>query len=341
MEIEVHPLVPDPVLPTAAPPSTRAEVPQGYGVQEQCLPFTAAASAGLLIRAPFSFGFCDPASVPAAARGFAAPFRSSAHDAAYCFYIQDRPSSRFAGNAFRQRLFPMLIRRESTHLHNAVHPGLSFFDRSDQAAMFKLHLPYVLRTPEGVDSLFLSPINRPGPLQIVSGLVETDWYAHPVNLVAHLPPGPIHVTAGDVVAQVVFVHRSARAARISVVDPSSAPSQVLQHDLLRWYVAHNQDRSAYKKLARSRHGRLDALEDSSEGDSIGAPRGWRIEASAAYPACADRRRRARFVRQSSSRATAKACLAVMVPAAAAGRQSVDRSSCLLPRCSPRWRSGAE
>ncbi len=272
MEIEVHPLVPDPVLPTAAPPSTRAEVPQGYGVQEQCLPFTAAASAGLLIRAPFSFGFCDSASVPAAARGFAAPFRSSAHDAAYCFYIQDRPSSRFAGNAFLAAPIPYVDPEGEHHLHNAVHPGLSFFDRSDQAAMFKLHLPYVIRTPEGVDTLFLSPINRPGPFQIVSGLVETDWYAHPVNLVAHLPPGPIHVTAGDVVAQVVFVHRSGRAARISVVELSSAPSQVLQHDLLRWYVAHNQDRSAYKKLARSRHGRLEASTEGTDEANQGLER---------------------------------------------------------------------
>ena len=71
MQIDVHPLVPDPVLPTNAPASTRSEVPRGYRVQEQCLPFTAAASAGLLIRPPFSFGFCAP-DAPARASRLAA-----------------------------------------------------------------------------------------------------------------------------------------------------------------------------------------------------------------------------------------------------------------------------
>jgi hypothetical protein len=273
VEVEVHALVPDPVLPTTAPASTRADVPHGYGVQEQCVPFTAAASAGLLIRSPFSFGFCAPAAVPARARAFSPPVRSEAHDASCVFYVEDRPSSSFTANAFRAAPIAYLDPKGERHLHNAVHPGLSFFDRRDQAGMFKLHLPYVLRTPKGVDSLFMAPINRLGPLQIVSGLVETDWYAHPVNLIAHLPAGtPLHVAAGDVVAQVVFIDRNLRRAKPSVVAPGSAASQALQQELLRWYISHNQDRSAYKKLARSRHGRLDALEDSSEDDSSGAPR---------------------------------------------------------------------
>jgi hypothetical protein len=272
MEVEVHPLVPDPVLPTTAPASTRADVPRGYGVQEQCLPFTAAASAGLLIRSPFSFGFCTPAAVPAGARAFSPPVRSEAHDAACVFYVADRPSSSFTANAFRAAPIAYVDPTGRRHLHNAVHPGLSFFDRRDQAGMFKLHLPYVLRTPKGVDSLFMAPI-RLGPLQIVSGLVETDWYAHPVNLVARLPAHtPLHVAAGDVVAQVVFIDRTLRRANLSVVAPGSAASQALQQDLLRWYISHNQDRSAYKKLARSRHERLDGLEDSSEDGSSGAPR---------------------------------------------------------------------
>jgi len=38
------------------------------------------------------------------------------------------------------------------------------------------------------------------------GLVETDWYAHPVDLVLKRPvEGPLHVRAGDTVAQVQFV----------------------------------------------------------------------------------------------------------------------------------------
>jgi len=56
----------------------------------------------------------------------------------------------------------------------------------------------------------------------------------------------------------VFLHRTTRAADVSVVLPGSGASQALQRDLLRWYVDRNQDRSAYKKLARSRHGRLDS-----------------------------------------------------------------------------------
>jgi hypothetical protein len=240
-------------------------VPRGYGVQEQCLPFTAAASAGLLIHSPFSFGFCTPADVPPGARAFAPPLRSDAHDAGYVFYVQDRPSSQFAGNAFRVTPIPYVDPMGQRHLHHAVHPGLSFFDRVDQAGLFKLHLPYVLRTPEGVDSLFLAPMNRPGPLRIVQGLVETDWYAHPVNLVAYLPVGTsLHLAAGDAVAQVVFLHRTARSAEVSVVFPGSGASQALQRDLLRWYVDRNQDRSAYKKLARSRHGRLDSRGDDQE-----------------------------------------------------------------------------
>jgi hypothetical protein len=272
MEIEVHPLVPDPVLPVSAPASTRADVPRGYGVQEQCLPFTAAASAGLLLRSPFSFGFCAPVAVPARARAFAPPFRSEPHERSYVFYVEDRPSSRFVGNAFRAEPIPYVDPAGQQHVHNALHPGLSFFDREDQAGLFKLHLPYVLRTPDGVDSLFMPPINRAAPLQIVLGLVETDWYAHPVNLVAHLPTGsPVHVAAGDVVGQVVFIHRTARSAETSIAAPGSTTSQALQHDLLRWYVGKSQDRGVYKKLARSRHGRLD-VRDSAAEDLAKSPR---------------------------------------------------------------------
>jgi hypothetical protein len=257
MEIEVHALVPDPVLPVRASASTRAVVPKGYGVQEQCLPFTAAASTGLLLRSPFSFGCCAPDAVPAHARAFTPPFRSRAQQRSQVFYVEDRPSSRFSANAFAAEPIPYLDPAGQQHLHSAVHPGLSFFDRADQQHLFKLHLPYVLRTPDGIDSLFMAPINRAAPLQIVTALVETDWYAHPVNLVAHLPnDSSVHISAGDVVAQVTFMHRTTRRAEISA--PPPARRQALQHDLLRWYIHKSADRSAYKKLARSRHGRFEA-----------------------------------------------------------------------------------
>jgi len=259
MQLELHPLVPEALLPVTATARTRAEVPAGYGVQEQCLPFTAAAAAGLLIRAPFSFGWCRPDCVPAGARPFAPPRREATLDPAAVFYVVDRPESQFVGNAFR--LAPIAYRdpQGQVHLHAPVQPGLSFFDRDDQAGMFKLHLPYVVRTPEDVDSLFVPPVNRAAPLDLVVGLVESDWYAHPVSLIARLPrSGALHVRAGDVVAQVLFLARASRRAEPVVAAATSPERQRLNGDLLRWYASHGADRGAYKTLARSRHGRLDA-----------------------------------------------------------------------------------
>jgi len=258
MNVSVHPLVPNAVLPSGAPAATRLHVPSGYGVQEQCLPFTAAAAAGLLIHAPFGFGFCRPEELPAGVRAFTSPRRDPSREISRVFYVRDEPASRFERNAFR--LYPIPFRDAEGRLreHSAVQPGLSFFDRLDQADLFKLHLPYVLRTPGAIDSLFTAPINRPGPLPVVSGLVETEWYAHPVNLVLRCPEErSVHVAAGDVVAQVVFVPRQARDARLRVVAFDSAEGRAQQDDLLRWYAQHAADRSAYKKLARSRHGRIE------------------------------------------------------------------------------------
>ncbi len=259
MRLELHPLVPDALLPVTATARTRADVPAGYGVQEQCLPFTAAAAAGLLIRAPFSFGWCRPDAVPAGARAFPPPRRDARLDAQAVFYVVDRPESSFAGNAFR--LAPIAYRdpQGDTHTYTAVQPGLSFFDRDDQADMFKLHLPFVVRTPAEVDSLFVPPVNRTAPLELVVGLVESDWYATPVSLVARVPrSGALHVGAGDVVAQMLFLARASRRAEPVVPGTTSVERQRLDGDLLRWYAGHGADRGAYKTLARSRHGRLDA-----------------------------------------------------------------------------------
>ena len=56
-----------------------------------------------------------------------------------------------------------------------LEPGISFFDREDQQDRFKLHLPYVWRTPQEIDTLFLPSLNRPSRgLEVQSGLVETD-----------------------------------------------------------------------------------------------------------------------------------------------------------------------
>jgi hypothetical protein len=66
------------------------------------------------------------------------------------------------------------------------------------------------------------------------------------------------VAAGEVIAQAIFVHRAARSAEIQVVPAGGPVHAQLQGDLLRWYASHADDRSVYKKLARSRHGRADA-----------------------------------------------------------------------------------
>lgn len=263
MRIEIHPLVPNAVLPVPATARTRERVPSGYGVQEHCLPFTAAAAAGVIVRAPFAFGYCQHVAVPAGARAFAPPRRVAGADPAAGFYVVDAPAGAFVGNAFR--LAPIAYRDPEglTHTHAAVLPGLSFFERDDQAGMFKIHLPYVIRTPEGVDSLFTPLVNRPSPMDLITGLVETDWYAHPVSLIVRLPAtGAVHIGTGDPIAQVLFVHRSARLAELEVVAPGTPASAPLQGDLLRWYASHATDRSAYKTLARSRHGRFESDEPS-------------------------------------------------------------------------------
>lgn len=261
MRIEIHPLVPNAVLPSAATARTRDQVPSGYGVQEHCLPFTAAAASGVVIRAPFTFGYCAPVAVPVGARAFAPPRRAPGADPAAVFYVVDAPDGAFVGNAFR--LLPIAYRdpEGQPHTHDAVQPGLSFFDRDDQADMFKIHLPFVIRTPETVDSLFTVPVNRPSPLDLITGLVETDWYAHPVSLIARLPAeGSLHIAAGAPIAQVLFVHRAARHAEIDVVAPGTPASAPVQGGLLRWYASHATDRGAYKRLARSRHGRFESDE---------------------------------------------------------------------------------
>jgi hypothetical protein len=138
-------------------------------------------------------------------------------------------------------------------------PGISFFDRQDQADLFKLHLPYIWRTPPEVDTLFLPLINRSGPgLPLLTGLVETDWYAHQVNLVFSRPgPGQsVHIAAGDPVAQVIFIERSQRRPTLKVLPEHARLARDLKDELAEWYRCKEADRSAYKKLARCEHGRI-------------------------------------------------------------------------------------
>lgn len=238
--------------PGPASPRTRDRPPPGYGVREQCLPFTAAAALGLAIPSPFAWGFCHPAEVPPGGRAFRSPVAGGCPER--MFYIRDDSALGFARNAFA---IPHEIQ---ARIGPAPMPGLSFFDRADQQDQVKLHLPYVWRTAVGVNLLFLAPLNRPRPdgLTLVAGLVESDWYPNPVNLVLTLPPTPgaVHVAAGETIAQAVPVPAALRESRLDSLEPHRREALNLLDDMRGWREAHDRDRSAYKRLSRSRHGRL-------------------------------------------------------------------------------------
>lgn len=253
----IVPLVANVRLPHPASARTRTAVPSGYGVREQCLPFTAASALGVLIPSPIRFGLCRADEMPPGSRALRSPLEQA--DAAgrvadaRLFYVVDDPDCGFSGNAFELAADP----RESCRFRGRE-PGLSFFDRKDQQNLFKLHLPYIWRTPPELDCLFLPPLNRPARgFGVACGLVETDWYASPVNLVLGKPSGSVHVAAGDPLAQAILVPRSLRR---STLDVAESPSQI-HHDALRelggWDRQLDENRGAYKMLARSRHGRIE------------------------------------------------------------------------------------
>ena len=100
MELKLLALVPNSPMPVRAPAATRERVPRGYGVQEQCLPFTAASASGPLVPAPFDFGLCAPSAVPALDRAFHAPEVARGEPDERVFYVVDRPQNRFLGNAY-------------------------------------------------------------------------------------------------------------------------------------------------------------------------------------------------------------------------------------------------
>ncbi|HEY0407117.1 MAG TPA: DUF6065 family protein [Pyrinomonadaceae bacterium] len=263
LEVQVFPLVPDVALPAPAQATTRRDIPAGYGVQEQCLPFTAANALGFLIKSPIAFGLCTLFEVPTGAHAFRSPLdrpdTSGGHADARVFYVQDAPQSRFIRNAFTWDELEVDDGRGKSRF-SPVQPGISFFDREDQQDLFKLHLPYILHTPEEVDALFLPSINRQTQgLTMLSGLVETDWYAHPVNLIFRKPPPglAVHIKAGDTVAQVIFLSRSQRRPSLKTLPAHARLARDLRAALVEWYQQRGRDRSVYKKLARSHHGRVE------------------------------------------------------------------------------------
>jgi hypothetical protein len=264
VSVTIVPLVPTTCLPQPASAQTRVAIPSGYGVQEQCLPFTAASALGFLIPSPIGFGLCPPSELPPGCRAFRSPLDRPAAGGDFAdprvFYVVDNPDSRFRGNAYEFEGIPADGRRPVA----VPEPGLSFFDRLDQQDLFKLHLPYIWRTPESVDTLFLPLLNRSANgLDVQSGLVETDWYASPVNLVLGKPTGSIHVRPGDLVAQAILVARGLRRPSLDVAPAHARLSRDARKGLADWDAQHAKDRNAYKRLARSRHGRVESEPSSN------------------------------------------------------------------------------
>jgi len=262
--VTIVPLVPTTFLPQPASAQTRTTIPPGYGVQEQCLPFTAASALGFVIPSPIEFGLCVPSELPPGCRAFRSPLDRVAADGHFAdprvFYVVDNPHSRFVGNAYEFDGIPVDGRRPVA----VPEPGLSFFDRPDQQDLFKLHLPYIWRTPDAVDTLFMPLLNRPGNgLGVQSGLVETDWYASPVNLILRKPAGSIHVRPGDPMAHAILVARGLRRPAVDIAPAHARLSRDARKGLADWDQQHARDRNAYKRLARSRHGRVES-ESSSD-----------------------------------------------------------------------------
>jgi len=249
--VTIVPLVPNLPLPTAATARTRTEIPPGYGVQEHCLPFTAASGMGVLIGSPIRFGLCTPDEAPNGCRTFRSPFdtviNSGVFEEPRMFYVFDNADCQFRGNAYRFEGIPV---DKSPPI---LEPGISFFDRPDQQHLFKLHLPYLWRTAEGIDTLFQPLINRVSQgLAVLSGLVETDWYPSPVNLIIAKPEGSFHISPGDPIAHAIFIPRPLRRPALTIAAPHSRINREARKGLAEWDQRHTKDRGAYKALARER-----------------------------------------------------------------------------------------
>ncbi|WP_298463866.1 DUF6065 family protein [uncultured Erythrobacter sp.] len=248
LAVTIIPLVDAFERPVPSSRKTRETVPAGYGRREQCRPFVEANGAGLTIPSPFAWGYCLEKDVPAGARAFRSPVSGGC--SARVFYVQDDAANHFRGNQFAvpdsvtARTGPMAI------------PGLSFFEMSDQQQQVKLHLPYILRTDEGMALLFVPPINRSRTdgLQLLSGLVETAWYADAVNMVFTLPPidQPVHVQTGEPLAQAIPVPTAATRTKVDLAESHRKQVRVTLDAMAEWRTQKTEDRSAYKRLAKSR-----------------------------------------------------------------------------------------
>lgn len=67
----------------------------------------------------------------------------------------------------------------------------------------------------------------------------------------------MHVAVGDTVARAVFITRELRRPALTSIAPHSRAARAFLAALGEWYERKSQDRSAYKRLARSQHGRAE------------------------------------------------------------------------------------
>ena len=253
MEIEVHALVPDPVLPDerasihARPRAARLRrpgtVPSFHGRRIG----GAAHPVAVLVRV------LSPGAVPFGARAFAPPFRSHAHTPRTC--SMSRIGRRAASQETRSQphLSPMSIRpdnsmcttpftRDSASSIAQTRRGCSSctcrtcFGRQTASTACSCRRSTV---PDRCRSSSVSSRRTGMPIR------STWWHICRRTRRCTWQRGTWWLRS--------FSCTGRRDARKSpVVGPGTAASQALQRDLLRWYVGHTQDRSVYKKLARSR-----------------------------------------------------------------------------------------
>lgn len=247
LSVTVIPLAKTIQCPGPSSKKTRPSVPTGYGRREQCRPFVEANGLGLTIPSPFSWGYCMPDDVPSGARAFRSPVPGGCP--ARVFYVLDEPALCFSGNQYSvpenvmARTGPIAI------------PGLSFFERPDQQRQIKLHLPYVMRTRDGVGLLFTTPVNRPRSdgLQLLSGLVETAWYADAVNMVFVLPERdhPVHIQSNEPLAQAIPLPMAATRTKVNCAEAHRKQTRVTLDAMADWRAQKSSDRAAYKRIAKA------------------------------------------------------------------------------------------
>ncbi len=157
--VTLVPLVPNARLPRVASARTRATVPSGYGVREQCLPFTAASALGVLIPSPIRFGLCRPEELPPGCRSFWSPLE------------QPEPQGRSTYSTIRTATSPA-TRTNSQATHDLIPAHRGAASRALASSIARI-----------------SRTSSSFTCRISGGLVETEWYASPVNLVLGKPPG--------------------------------------------------------------------------------------------------------------------------------------------------------